>query len=92
MDLVESDLIKKLTSSNVVQLIHFSKTFNETKLHQSCINFLLKCAEKHTPVLGIESLDKDFLAMRFLDVLRPVDFDAVVSDDESSDEEDSDDD
>uniref|UniRef100_A0A914XZR6 Uncharacterized protein n=1 Tax=Panagrolaimus superbus TaxID=310955 RepID=A0A914XZR6_9BILA len=75
MDLVENDLIKIITPSNVVQLIHFSKNFNEAKLYQSCINFLLKCSEAHTSVLGIESLDDHFLAMRFLDSLRPVVFD-----------------
>uniref|UniRef100_A0A914YZP8 BTB domain-containing protein n=1 Tax=Panagrolaimus superbus TaxID=310955 RepID=A0A914YZP8_9BILA len=86
---IEKDLIKKLTPSNVVQLIHFSKAF-QPKLHQSCIDFLLKCAEKHIPVLGIESLGEHFLAMRFLEILRPVDFDLVDSDEKSSDAEESD--
>uniref|UniRef100_A0AC34FQ34 Uncharacterized protein n=1 Tax=Panagrolaimus sp. ES5 TaxID=591445 RepID=A0AC34FQ34_9BILA len=77
-DLVENDLIKKISPSNVVQLIHFSKVLTAAKLQKSSIKFLLKCSKKHTPVLGLESLGKDFLATRFLETFRPADTDDVI--------------
>uniref|UniRef100_A0AC34FA48 BTB domain-containing protein n=1 Tax=Panagrolaimus sp. ES5 TaxID=591445 RepID=A0AC34FA48_9BILA len=73
MDLVGAYLIKHLSPTNVCQLIHFSKDFSIKKLHQSCIDFLLKCSKESTPILGLESLDKDFLASMFLNTFRAVD-------------------
>uniref|UniRef100_A0AC34FNX5 BTB domain-containing protein n=1 Tax=Panagrolaimus sp. ES5 TaxID=591445 RepID=A0AC34FNX5_9BILA len=76
MDLVENDLMKKISPSNVVQLIHFTKSLTASKLYQSCINFLLKCSKESTPVLGVESLGDRFLATCFLETFRSVDSDA----------------
>uniref|UniRef100_A0AC34F8F8 BTB domain-containing protein n=1 Tax=Panagrolaimus sp. ES5 TaxID=591445 RepID=A0AC34F8F8_9BILA len=64
-DLVENYLIENLSTSNVVQLIHFSKFLNASKIYQTCIDLVLKCSEKHIPVLGLESLDKEFRLMLF---------------------------
>uniref|UniRef100_A0AC34GS77 BTB domain-containing protein n=1 Tax=Panagrolaimus sp. ES5 TaxID=591445 RepID=A0AC34GS77_9BILA len=71
-DLIEYFLIKYLSPSNVVHLEKLSKTFNALKLHQSCIDFLIKCSKKSVAVLGSESLDKDFVASLFLSTLHPV--------------------
>uniref|UniRef100_A0AC34FB18 MATH domain-containing protein n=1 Tax=Panagrolaimus sp. ES5 TaxID=591445 RepID=A0AC34FB18_9BILA len=90
-DLVENDLIKKVSPSNVVQIIHFTKTLTASKLHQSCIEFLLKCSKESTPVLGVESLGDRFLATCFLETFRPVDSDAESDNYEDSEVENSDD-
>uniref|UniRef100_A0AC34FEV7 BTB domain-containing protein n=1 Tax=Panagrolaimus sp. ES5 TaxID=591445 RepID=A0AC34FEV7_9BILA len=71
-DLVENYLIKHISPLNVVQLIHFSTVFSVTKLHQSSVQFLVKCSKESTPVYGSESLGDRFLAMIFLNTLRPV--------------------
>uniref|UniRef100_A0AC34G0H1 BTB domain-containing protein n=1 Tax=Panagrolaimus sp. ES5 TaxID=591445 RepID=A0AC34G0H1_9BILA len=54
---VEDSLIKGISASNVVQLVHFSTTFNAEKLHQNCVEFVIKCLEGRTPVLGSDTLD-----------------------------------
>uniref|UniRef100_A0AC34F6Y4 BTB domain-containing protein n=1 Tax=Panagrolaimus sp. ES5 TaxID=591445 RepID=A0AC34F6Y4_9BILA len=74
MDLVEKYFIRKLSPSNVVHLIHFSKDFSIKKLHQSCIDFLSKCSKNSTPVYGSESLDKDFIVSLFTNSLLPCDY------------------
>uniref|UniRef100_A0A914YFE0 BTB domain-containing protein n=1 Tax=Panagrolaimus superbus TaxID=310955 RepID=A0A914YFE0_9BILA len=73
MDSLENFLIEKLSSSNVVQLVYFSKEFAIKKLHQSCVDLLIKCSKESTPVYGSKSLDKDLLAMMFLSTLRSID-------------------
>uniref|UniRef100_A0AC34FHV8 BTB domain-containing protein n=1 Tax=Panagrolaimus sp. ES5 TaxID=591445 RepID=A0AC34FHV8_9BILA len=70
MDLLENYFIKKISPSNIVQLEKFSTDFYAKKLHQSCIDFLIKCSEQHTPILGAESLDKDLVFEMFMSTLR----------------------
>uniref|UniRef100_A0AC34FGT8 BTB domain-containing protein n=1 Tax=Panagrolaimus sp. ES5 TaxID=591445 RepID=A0AC34FGT8_9BILA len=72
MDIAEDFFIQKLVPANVCQLEKFSKDFAIKKLHQSCIDLLIKCSEEHTPVYGSDSLDKDLLAMLFLKTLHPI--------------------
>uniref|UniRef100_A0A914PUR9 BTB domain-containing protein n=1 Tax=Panagrolaimus davidi TaxID=227884 RepID=A0A914PUR9_9BILA len=63
MDLVEYNLIKHISPTNVVQLTQFSSpdSFNIKKLHQSCIKFLIKCFKEEIPINAPESLDKDLV-------------------------------
>uniref|UniRef100_A0AC34G7M0 Uncharacterized protein n=1 Tax=Panagrolaimus sp. ES5 TaxID=591445 RepID=A0AC34G7M0_9BILA len=71
MNIIENYLIEHLSLSNVVQIEKFSKDFVH-KLHQSCINFLIKCAKESTSVYGADDIDKDLLAKMFLSALRSV--------------------
>uniref|UniRef100_A0A914QWR3 BTB domain-containing protein n=1 Tax=Panagrolaimus davidi TaxID=227884 RepID=A0A914QWR3_9BILA len=66
MGLVEGTLIKYISPTNIVQLIKFSDGFNVKKLYHSCIDSLIIYFKNSTPVFGLESLDKEFLATTFL--------------------------
>uniref|UniRef100_A0AC34GXQ9 BTB domain-containing protein n=1 Tax=Panagrolaimus sp. ES5 TaxID=591445 RepID=A0AC34GXQ9_9BILA len=63
-------LIKHISPSNVVHLIHFTNSFIAAKLHQSCVDFLIKCAKESVAVFGSESLDKDLVFKMFMSALR----------------------
>uniref|UniRef100_A0A914PC35 BTB domain-containing protein n=1 Tax=Panagrolaimus davidi TaxID=227884 RepID=A0A914PC35_9BILA len=69
---LEEYLIKNISTSNVCQLEKFSTDFNVTELHQSCVDFLIKCLQENIPILGADSLEKDFVFSLFLKTLSPV--------------------
>uniref|UniRef100_A0A914P3G6 BTB domain-containing protein n=1 Tax=Panagrolaimus davidi TaxID=227884 RepID=A0A914P3G6_9BILA len=64
-------LIKHISPTNVVYLFKFSllNSFNVKKLHQSCIQFLIKCIQESIPIYAFDSLNKEFVSTMILNSL-----------------------